>query len=253
MMCTPSTGPAAPVIGHRRHLVAPPRVRLVLLLALFVLAAPVTAQAPEEVPADVFAWRLNYQKAQELLPLVESLLSPNGTVELHTAWNLLVFHDDKENLDRIRAFVADFDHPPRELTFDIVILRASQDPQAGADDEAPPWLAKGVGRILKFPSYRSLGRVRIGLREGQTIEYTIGGHYAVRFEAGTVFSRRIRLRRFEILAGSERERRIFAADLSLNLDRPQVLGFARDEETGVELVVALLVSQEESRDSGGGS
>lgn len=253
MMRTLSTVPATPGIGHHRRSPKPAGRWLGLLVALCLVSVSAAAQSPEEIPGEVFAWRLNYQKAQELLPLVEPLLSPNGTVELHTAWNLLVFHDDKENLDRIRAFVADFDHPPRELSFDIVILRASRDEEEGAEQEAPPWLAKGVGKILNFPSYRSLGRARIGLLEGQTVEYTIGGVYAIRFQAGTVFSKRVRLRRFEILAGPGGERRIFTADLSLNLDKPQVLGFAHDEETGVELVVALLIRQEESRPRGAGS
>lgn len=237
---------------YRAHAAVAPLVRAVSVLTLMLLLPlPGRAQPPAESSDEVFALRLTHRRAQELLPLVEPLLSPNGTVELHTGWNLLVFHDEEEALERIRAFVADFDHPPRRLSVDIVVLRATEDPQAGTADDAPPWLAKGVGKLLNFPSYRTFGRARIGLLEGQNVEYSIGGFYAVRFEAGNVIPKaRIRLRRFEILGGRDRGRRIFAADLSLHLDKPLVLGFARDEETGVELAVALLCRLEGS-DVGG--
>jgi hypothetical protein len=258
----PPIRPAAPAKDRRRRLlpVAGPWWLVVGIVLLMALPAAAVQPPTEEASDEVFAWRLTHRRAQELFPLVESLLSPNGTMELHNPWNLVVFRDDPETLERIRAFVTEFDRPPRRLSVDIVIMQSGKD-QSGKDqggdseDDAPSWLAKGVGKVLNFPSYRTFGRARIGLLEGQNVEYTIGGRYGVRFEAGNVRPNgRLRLRQFEILSGPSHDRRIFAADLGVHLDKPYVLAFARDEQTGVEMAVALLCRWEEvRRGAGGGS
>jgi len=64
--------------------------------------------------AEVAVIRVGYRDVQEMLPLVETLLSPGAKVSADERTNSLVIVADKESIARVRAFLADMDKPVRQ-------------------------------------------------------------------------------------------------------------------------------------------
>jgi hypothetical protein len=227
---------------RRARSVAPSVALLLALLAC--CAAPGLAQTPDRVETlRVHVHKMEHQPAREALPLIETLLSPAGSLELRTASNTLVVRDRASVITRIQPILREFDHPPRGLTLEIFLVEASR-PAAGGGTgaaELPESLARGLGRMLQFNRYRLLGQGVVETREGELVSYALGGGYEVSFQIGTLLAgQRLRLRGFEIVRQSgEVGQRLLHADLNLNVERMYVLSVARDEASDSGLVVAV--------------
>lgn len=220
-------------------------VQIVLLTAIAAGQAPADDQ-PERVETLVlYAHELEHQPAREALPLVEPMLSPNGTLELRSSTNTLVLRDHPSAIERIRAALRDFDHPPLDLQLDLYILRASRRSEElppGADLSAlPPALVAGLGSMVRFNEYALLAEQSLRMREGQEVLVEVGNRYTVSFKAGTVLGAQvIKLRGFSVERKSELLRqRLFNTDLNLKLRRFQVVSIASDVNSASGLVVAL--------------
>ena len=79
--------------------------------------------------AEVAVIEVGYRDVVEMLPLVETLLSPGGKVSADQRTNSLVIVADAESIERVRAFLADMDKPPRQA---VVRVRFDQE---SANDE----------------------------------------------------------------------------------------------------------------------
>ncbi|HVS16373.1 MAG TPA: hypothetical protein VMV46_20865 [Thermoanaerobaculia bacterium] len=223
-----------------------PWLPLVLVLSL---SGSLAAQEPERVETlVVHAHAMEHQPAREALPLIETLLSPAGSLELRTATNTLVIRDRASVIERIQPVLREFDHPPRQLTLEIFLVEASRPPAGGGGggDELPESLARGLGRMLQFNRYRLLGQGVLEAREGDHVSYALGGGYEVSFRIGTLLAgQRLRLRGFQISRrGGEVARSLLHADLNLNVERMYVLSVARDESSDSGLVVAVSCTPE---------
>jgi type II secretory pathway component GspD/PulD (secretin) len=60
-------------------------------------------------PADIAVIKIHFRDASELLPLVETLLSPDGKAFVDTGSNSIVVRDSSESLRQIRAALAESD------------------------------------------------------------------------------------------------------------------------------------------------
>jgi len=63
--------------------------------------------------------RVKYSWASELLPIVQSMLSPAGTVTVSERINSLVIVDDPDAIARVRAYLDQFDRPMEQVRIHV--------------------------------------------------------------------------------------------------------------------------------------
>jgi len=85
-----------------------------LIIALAILVVPLTILAGSSL-AEVAVIKVNYRSASDILPLVETLLSPGGKASLDTRTNTIIVNDTSEAVDKIQALVADMDKPAEQV------------------------------------------------------------------------------------------------------------------------------------------
>jgi len=66
-------------------------------------------------PADIAVIKIHFRDASELLPLVETLLSPDGKAFVDTRTNSIVVRDSSESLGQIRAALAESDKATEQI------------------------------------------------------------------------------------------------------------------------------------------
>jgi len=64
---------------------------------------------------DVTVIRIKYRWARELAPIVQSMLSPDGSVTVSERVNSLVIVDNQDTIQRVRAYLAKFDKPLEQV------------------------------------------------------------------------------------------------------------------------------------------
>jgi len=64
---------------------------------------------------DVAVIRIKHRWASELAPIVQSMLSPDGSVTVSERVNSLVIVDDPDAIRRVRAYLAEFDIPLEQV------------------------------------------------------------------------------------------------------------------------------------------
>lgn len=163
-----------------------------LVLALVILGA---TGAQAEAGPRVLAFTFEHQPAAEALTMVRQTLSPMGTVELQPSGNTLVIRDHAAVLERVESALARFDRPPRNLRFDIHLLRASDQEGPGS---APQAVTERLRSHLRFAHYELLAQARVSSREGDDITYALGSRFGVSFRAGAMIEDTLKLHGFRI-------------------------------------------------------
>lgn len=69
--------------------------------------------------SDTVVIRLKFRVANEVLPVVENMLSQEGTVTSDARTNSLVVTDNDESIQKVRAFLADFDKPGKQVKISV--------------------------------------------------------------------------------------------------------------------------------------
>ena len=88
-----------------------PKIALVAFgILLFSLFFPVNP-----CPADIAVIKIHFRDASELLPLVETLLSPDGKAFVDTRTNSIIIRDRSESLGQIRAVLAESDKATEQV------------------------------------------------------------------------------------------------------------------------------------------
>jgi hypothetical protein len=216
------------------------------LLALAVASA-LAAQPPAPGPQDVLlrAYTFKYQRASEAVTLVYPLLSPQGTVELQPASNTLVIRDVQAAIHRIVPVLRSFDHPAQPLWLDVVVVRASRAPAVSPQyqhSDLPERLTKQLRDLLAYDIFEVQAQARLWGAEGQRVVYEVGPEYKVSFTFGTLQpNNRIKLVGFRISRRAEGrpEREMLQSTITLPLDRPFSLGFAKNEASREALMLVL--------------
>ena len=86
-----------------------------LITAFGILVILLTIMAGFSL-AEVAIIKVNYRSASDILPLVETLLSPRGKATLDTRTNAIIVNDTSESVAKIQALVANMDKPAEQLT-----------------------------------------------------------------------------------------------------------------------------------------
>jgi Bacterial type II/III secretion system short domain len=69
--------------------------------------------------SDTVIIRLKFRVGNEVLPVVENMLSQEGTVTADPRTNSLVVTDNEESIRKVRAFLADFDKPGKQVKISV--------------------------------------------------------------------------------------------------------------------------------------
>jgi len=93
------------------HNLSQKRIFLVAFGVLFLVLATLVGSSL----AEVAVIKVNYREASDLLPLVQSLLSPEGKASLDERTNSIIVNDTGESVAKIRAFVATMDKPAEQV------------------------------------------------------------------------------------------------------------------------------------------
>jgi hypothetical protein len=104
----------------------PGRPYLLLGLCLVVMAFCSESQAGE-----VAVVRIKYRWASEMLPIVQSMLSPQGTVTVSKRINSLIIVDSQDSIQRVRAYLEQFDKPVEQVKIHVRFYESRTD-AAGA-------------------------------------------------------------------------------------------------------------------------
>ena len=224
--------------------------RLLLVLVLSLLGGEVARGqgVPRGDRVDdvlvLHAYTLKHQRASDAIPLVHPLLSERGTVELQPGDNTLVIRDTPGALARILPVLRSFDHAPRPLRVEIMIVKASRSavsPPMNHSD-LPEELTRRLRKILLYDNYDLEAQSLLQPVEGESVTYEIGEGYQVAFRLGTVLpDRRVRLTDFEIARRSPKRgpQELLHTNLNLWLDQTMSLGLAKSEGSREALMVVL--------------
>jgi len=243
----------------------------VLLLAIGAVSSVAAAEGPADAGADsgmaVYAYTLKHQPAHEALALIRPLLTLRGTVEVQPGDNTLVIRETRPALIRLTRLLAELDHPPGDLRFDIRIVRAGpkrnviSPPEPEGPGPLSEELAARLRELLRYDYYRVLAEACVTSREGEDVTYALGQAYTVSFRAGTLLAgQRVKLENFRILKQVKnpsdkgrqlKPRELFHATLNLWLGRPFNLVLAQDESRQEALMVAISCRRESSEPGAG--
>ncbi|HEX4952240.1 MAG TPA: secretin N-terminal domain-containing protein [Thermoanaerobaculia bacterium] len=212
-----------------------------LALVVLVLAAPAMAQGEK---LQVYAYTLRHQRVADAVPLVQPLLSKAGSLELRPAENTLVVRDTKAVLARLGPALRQFDHPPRPLLIEVLLVRAERasfSPVLPAD-ALPDLLARRLREMLPYSSYAVMARTTLRSREGQAITYEMSDGFQVSFRPGSVVEGgQLKLYDFRLSrAGSDPlDKALLHSTLALRMDKPFTLALAPAESSERALVVVV--------------
>jgi len=223
---------------------------LASVLAVLILSSALTAQPAGKTKAAVAgsvvlqAYTLRHQRASEAVALVYPLLSRKGTVELQPGGNTLVIRDVPAALNRIAPVLRNFDHAPRLMRLEVVIVRASRNvvsPQVRHSD-LPEQLTKRLHDLLAYDNFDMQAQAQIGGTEGQPVIYELGQDYKVSFRFGTLMDdQRVKLSSFRVSRKGEGrpETNLLQTNLTLWCDQTISLGLAKSEASREALMVVL--------------
>ena len=85
-----------------------------LITAFGILAVSLTIMAGSS-PAEVAVIKVNYRSASDILPLVQTLLSPGGKATVDTRTNTIIVNDTSESVAEIQGLVANTDKPGEQV------------------------------------------------------------------------------------------------------------------------------------------
>ena len=208
-------------------------------MLLLVLAGSSAAPAQSEPALLVHAYTLRHQPAAEALELVHPMLSRRGSVQLQPGGNTLVVRDEAAVVDRVAEVLREFDHAAQKLAIRIQVVRAGD---GGDGERLEPELARRLGELLRYDSYRVMAEAELEAREGELASYELGEEYRIDFQLGTLMSdERLKLHDFEVThrADEEERRRLLRTQVNLRLGRPMILGLAKDESSRRALLLVL--------------
>jgi protein transport protein HofQ len=101
---------------------------ILLSLAVFLVAV---SWCSRSVAADVAVIRIKYRWASEVLPIVQGMLSPEGTLTASKRINSLIIVDRPEAIQRVRNYLDVFDKPLEQVRIHVR-FQENREASAGA-------------------------------------------------------------------------------------------------------------------------
>ncbi len=102
---------------------------------IYFVRLPVGVDPRESLMRTVQTFRLNYAKPEEILPVVQAGLSPEGQATSYSPIRAIVVEDKPSVLEHIASVVSSLDRPPRQVLIEAQVLEArlSSDVRFGID------------------------------------------------------------------------------------------------------------------------
>ena len=217
----------------------------IALTVTALLLLPAAGASQQEAETQIrHAFTLQHQRADDALEWMQGEMSPHGTIELQRATNTLVLRDARSVLEHLLALLRDFDHPRRQVEFEIFILEASRRGSGDPRSELPAQLIDELGDWLAFTSYRQLGHGRFEAVEGEDVRFEVGAEFRIGFRVGTVLlDRRLKLYGVEVerSRGGGLGEQVFNGHLNVWVGKPLVLALSYRDTEASGLVVAVTV------------
>ena len=120
--------------------------RFTMILFLFAVLMCSGLSAQESTLAIV---KVHQRSASELLPAVETALSPGGDVVVDPVGNVLIFRDHPENIEKIKSMLQQLDQAAPIVALHLHFLQTQED---GAESLPLPWLRTtgAKGKVKKI-------------------------------------------------------------------------------------------------------
>lgn len=225
-------------------------------VALAATAAPAAQSgsgrtARQSAGPTVYAYKLRYRAASEMINQVFPLLSPQGTVELQPGSNTLVLRDSTAKINQIVQMLREGDRPAQPMRLELLIVRASRaavSPPVRRSD-LPEELTRKLRAILPYDIYELEAQAQLSSLEGEEVMYEIGDSFQVGFRLGSALSNgRVKLSDFQLVhsgrAAKGGRQKLVHTNLNLWLDKPLSLGLAGSESSREALMLVLTLRKE---------
>lgn len=193
------------------------------------------------------AFRIQFRPVEDVVSVVNPLLSQNGSLTLQPGLRTIVVQDRETNIRQIEMAILDFDVPPPavEISAKLILAAKRQNPLPISEEIKN---MAGMGDILRYNQYSLLDSGTIESQEGERCTLRLARNYELRFvtdviqEGGGI----IRLKDFQLRKrkpGKSREETyvsLLTVTMNLRNEETVVLGASRFEQSEQALLIVLL-------------
>jgi hypothetical protein len=216
---------------------------LILIFALFLLAAPVFASADagadvgRTLTAKTFVFK--HKQADKAANVIKAMLSAEGSMSIQPTANSLVVTDLPENMKRIASALAAFDAPAQPLQLSIRLVAASRGDQAKVDPALNDVASKLA--LLRYNVLENVGAAQASGREGEPGVVTINGYRAdFRFGEYDPASDSVQVADFKLLRQEgEQLSPMLKTTLNLKLGQTVIIGATKQPQSQRALMIVV--------------
>jgi len=206
---------------------------------------------PQPASRTIRLFKLVHKSPGEAFGVIQPLLSQTGLITVAPRAGLVTVQDDEAHLKIVGEAIRQFDIAPKSYRVQVTFYRASGNVEESAAASAPAQL-RGLGKklanLLRYSQYAPIDEIVVTGEEGGSLIARIGTEYQIEFtiEGVAAGQSQIRLRNFQVSRikkddhGDELLSHVFRTSVNLQLEKPFVLGAARDEQSRTALLIALL-------------
>lgn len=213
---------------------------LTLILALFLVAAPLFADAADvgrTLTAKTFVFK--HKQADKAANVITAMLSAEGSMSIQPTANSLVVTDLPENLKRIAAALAAFDAPAQPLQLSIRLVSASRGEEAKVDPALSDVASKLA--LLRYNVLENVGAAQATGREGEPGMLTIDNYRAdFRFGEYDPASDSVQVADFKLFRQEgEQLSPMLKTTLNLKLGQTVILGATKQPQSQRALMIVV--------------
>jgi len=151
------------------------KIQQYIYLVAFLLVLPSVCKAD-----GVAVIEIKYRHADEVVPIVQRLLSPEGTVTVDQRTNSLIISDDEAFIQKVQSFLDEYDKPIRQVT---VYVRFNDTRSDGGGSVSADGRVSGDGWSVSTDERTDDG-VDVRIRGGQEKRRSQSEHF-VRVASGS--------------------------------------------------------------------
>jgi len=216
---------------------------VVFIFTVSAVSVGYTQQSDEPISK---SYKIRYKTVEVFEPLVKSMLSNRGLVNISRELNTIVVRDRPSYIAQIDSFIVQFDQPAQQLLFTIRLLLGSNDPKAKSAPDSVE-LHQLLDPLYTFIRYEELDKVYIHTEEkSQTTFDCAGGLFSivlsadyVRGAAAPVCLRQFSVNEYARDVGGKYTKPIYSTTAMLQENKQYILTAVKHETTSKTLIVIL--------------